>query len=205
MEWGINTYLQSRKGNAACEQADYLTAAAPSMARILRDAGYATGHFGKWHMGGRARREGRAVDPLVRLRRVLFDMGKPRPGSRTDRHELDLERQGRRETLEPHGLLRRQDARFSSAPQGQALLREPLARRHAHAVGPRRGVAAQAEGLELAAQLLGGARRVRPSDRPIPHAARPAGTERQHHRHLHLGQRSGPELPASCARTACAA
>lgn len=52
MEWGINTYLQSRKGNAACEQADYLTAAAPSMARILRDAGYATGHFGKWHMGG---------------------------------------------------------------------------------------------------------------------------------------------------------
>ena len=52
MEWGINTDLQSRKGNAACEQADYLTAAAPSMARILRDAGYATGHFGKWHMGG---------------------------------------------------------------------------------------------------------------------------------------------------------
>ena len=52
MEWGINTYLQSRKGNAACEQADYLAADAPSMARILRDAGYATGHFGKWHMGG---------------------------------------------------------------------------------------------------------------------------------------------------------
>ena len=52
MEWGINTYLQTRKGNAACEQADYLAAEAPSMARILRDAGYATGHFGKWHMGG---------------------------------------------------------------------------------------------------------------------------------------------------------
>ena len=51
MEWGINTYLQARKGNAACEQADYLSADAPSMARILHDAGYATGHFGKWHMG----------------------------------------------------------------------------------------------------------------------------------------------------------
>lgn len=39
MEWGINTYLHSRKGNAACEQADFLAGDAPSMARILRDAG----------------------------------------------------------------------------------------------------------------------------------------------------------------------
>lgn len=52
LEWGVNTYLQTRKGNAACEQADFLAEEAPSMARMLQKAGYATGHFGKWHMGG---------------------------------------------------------------------------------------------------------------------------------------------------------
>lgn len=68
MEWGINTYLQARKGNAACEQADYLSADAPSMARILHDAGYATGHFGKWHMGG-----GRDVTDAPQITRYGFD------------------------------------------------------------------------------------------------------------------------------------
>lgn len=50
--WRITSYLQTRKGNAACEQADFLEPAAPSLARTLKAAGYATGHFGKWHMGG---------------------------------------------------------------------------------------------------------------------------------------------------------
>lgn len=68
MEWGINTYLHSRKGNAACEQADFLAGDAPSMARILRDAGYATGHFGKWHMGG-----GRDVTDAPQITDYGFD------------------------------------------------------------------------------------------------------------------------------------
>ncbi len=50
--WRITSYLQTRKGNRACEQADFLDPQAPSLARALKAAGYATGHFGKWHMGG---------------------------------------------------------------------------------------------------------------------------------------------------------
>lgn len=50
--WRINSYLQTKAGNRGCEQADYLDPSAPSLARTLKAAGYATGHFGKWHMGG---------------------------------------------------------------------------------------------------------------------------------------------------------
>jgi arylsulfatase A-like enzyme len=50
--WNMTSYLQTRAGNRACEQADFLDAKAPSLARTLKGAGYATGHFGKWHMGG---------------------------------------------------------------------------------------------------------------------------------------------------------
>ncbi len=50
--WNITSYLQTRAGNRNCQQADFLDPAAPSLARILKNAGYATAHFGKWHMGG---------------------------------------------------------------------------------------------------------------------------------------------------------
>src|SRR5262249_9106565 len=50
--WRITNYLQTRAGNRASEQADFLDPKAPSLARTLKQAGYATGHFGKWHMGG---------------------------------------------------------------------------------------------------------------------------------------------------------
>lgn len=50
--WNITSYLQTRTGNAACGQADFLDPKAPSLARTLKAAGYATAHFGKWHMGG---------------------------------------------------------------------------------------------------------------------------------------------------------
>ncbi len=50
--WGINTFLHERVNNAKHEQNDYLSADAPSMARALKEGGYVTGHFGKWHMGG---------------------------------------------------------------------------------------------------------------------------------------------------------
>jgi arylsulfatase A-like enzyme len=51
-KWNITSYLQTRKGNRECGMADYLDAKAPTIARTLKSAGYATGHFGKWHMGG---------------------------------------------------------------------------------------------------------------------------------------------------------
>ena len=50
--WKINSYLQTRAGNKACEMADFLDPAAPSLPRILKSSGYATAHFGKWHLGG---------------------------------------------------------------------------------------------------------------------------------------------------------
>jgi arylsulfatase A-like enzyme len=50
--WRITSFLQTRKGNAACKQADFLDPKAPSLARLLKSGGYATAHIGKWHMGG---------------------------------------------------------------------------------------------------------------------------------------------------------
>src|SRR5688572_23805339 len=50
--WRITSFLQTRQGNAGCRQADYLDPAAPSLPRALKAAGYATAHFGKWHLGG---------------------------------------------------------------------------------------------------------------------------------------------------------
>jgi arylsulfatase A-like enzyme len=50
--WNITSFLQEKKGNRACEQADFLDPKAPSLPRILKSAGYATAHFGKWHLGG---------------------------------------------------------------------------------------------------------------------------------------------------------
>jgi arylsulfatase A-like enzyme len=66
--WRITSYLQTRKGNRACEQADFLDPTAPSLARTLKAAGYATGHFGKWHMGG-----GRDVTNAPPFREYGFD------------------------------------------------------------------------------------------------------------------------------------
>lgn len=48
----ITSFLQTRAGNRGCEQADFLDPAAPSLPRLMKAAGYATGHFGKWHLGG---------------------------------------------------------------------------------------------------------------------------------------------------------
>lgn len=68
LQWGINTYLSDKKHNSNCEQFDYLSTSAPSMARILKDAGYNTGHFGKWHMGG-----GRDVKNAPQITEYGFD------------------------------------------------------------------------------------------------------------------------------------
>ncbi len=50
--WNINDYLHDRAGNKAHETANWLDPKAATLARTLKTAGYATGHFGKWHMGG---------------------------------------------------------------------------------------------------------------------------------------------------------
>lgn len=50
--WNITSYLASRQSNQERGIANWLNPAAPTLARFLKSAGYATGHFGKWHMGG---------------------------------------------------------------------------------------------------------------------------------------------------------
>src|SRR5262249_14105786 len=42
--WRITSYLQTRAGNRACQMADFLDPQAPSLPRVLKDAGYATAH-----------------------------------------------------------------------------------------------------------------------------------------------------------------
>jgi arylsulfatase A-like enzyme len=50
--WRITSYLNNRKSNVQRGMAQWLDPRAPMLARMLKSAGYATGHFGKWHMGG---------------------------------------------------------------------------------------------------------------------------------------------------------
>lgn len=50
--WRINSYLDNRAENTRRGNAQWLDPQAPTLARALQAAGYATGHFGKWHLGG---------------------------------------------------------------------------------------------------------------------------------------------------------
>jgi uncharacterized sulfatase len=50
--WKITSYLSHRDEDRKRGMADWLSTDAPSLARILHDAGYHTAHVGKWHMGG---------------------------------------------------------------------------------------------------------------------------------------------------------
>ncbi|MCA9239915.1 MAG: sulfatase-like hydrolase/transferase, partial [Planctomycetales bacterium] len=49
--WRITSYLDNRQSNQQRGLAQWLDPSAPVLARQLQRAGYATGHFGKWHMG----------------------------------------------------------------------------------------------------------------------------------------------------------
>lgn len=48
----ITSFLANRQMNQARGMAQWLDAEAPTLARMLSGVGYASGHFGKWHMGG---------------------------------------------------------------------------------------------------------------------------------------------------------
>src|SRR4029078_4842835 len=49
---GINSFLDNTTSNLARDNADSLSCTAPSLARTFHAAASATGHFGKWHLGG---------------------------------------------------------------------------------------------------------------------------------------------------------
>ena len=50
--WRITSFLNNRGDNERRGVSQWLDPKAPSIARILHQNGYATGHFGKWHLGG---------------------------------------------------------------------------------------------------------------------------------------------------------
>lgn len=67
-EWNFTTYLDNRRKNSLAEQANYLNVHAPSIAKVMKSAGYVTGHFGKWHMGG-----GRDIKNAPGFKKYGFD------------------------------------------------------------------------------------------------------------------------------------
>lgn len=50
--WDITSYLAHRELNEERGMDQWLDPQAPTLPRMLHDTGYATGHFGKWHLGG---------------------------------------------------------------------------------------------------------------------------------------------------------
>ena len=66
--WQISSYLDNRATNAKRGVANWLDVKAPTLARILQGTGYATGHFGKWHLGGQ-----RDVDDAPPITAYGFD------------------------------------------------------------------------------------------------------------------------------------
>jgi len=66
--WRINSYLNNRADNERRGCAQWLDPKAPTLARILQQNGYATGHFGKWHLGGQ-----RDVDDAPPITAYGFD------------------------------------------------------------------------------------------------------------------------------------
>jgi uncharacterized sulfatase len=67
--WSITSYLSNRDHNNKRGMAQWLDPKAPMLARLLQQSGYATGHFGEWHMGGQ-----RNVDDAPAITDYGFDV-----------------------------------------------------------------------------------------------------------------------------------
>lgn len=50
--WRITSFLNNREENRKRGMAQWLDPEAVTLPRLLKSRGYATGHFGKWHLGG---------------------------------------------------------------------------------------------------------------------------------------------------------
>ena len=103
--WHITSFLSNRADNERRGMAQWLDPRAPVLARFLQQHGYATGHFGKWHMGGQ-RDVGEA--PLITeygfdetltnfegLGPRLLGIGDAHDGTPLRRHALSSDRLGR--------------------------------------------------------------------------------------------------------------
>jgi uncharacterized sulfatase len=66
--WRIHSFLNNRADNERRGCAQWLDPKAPTLARTLKQNGYATGHFGKWHLGGQ-----RDVDDAPLITAYGFD------------------------------------------------------------------------------------------------------------------------------------
>lgn len=50
--WGVHQHFATQEQNAARQMPDWLDPKAPLLPRVLKEAGYKTAHFGKWHLSG---------------------------------------------------------------------------------------------------------------------------------------------------------
>lgn len=66
--WRVTSYLNNQRDNERRGVTNWLDPKAPTLARILQKNGYATGHFGKWHLGGQ-----RDVDQAPPITAYGFD------------------------------------------------------------------------------------------------------------------------------------
>ncbi len=66
--WRITSFLNNRNDNGRRGVANWLDPKAPTLAKTLHANGYATGHFGKWHLGGQ-----RDVDEAPTIASYGFD------------------------------------------------------------------------------------------------------------------------------------
>ncbi len=66
--WKITSFLNNRAENTRRGMAQWLDPQAPCLPRILQAHDYATGHFGKWHLGGQ-----RDVDDAPAIKDYGFD------------------------------------------------------------------------------------------------------------------------------------
>lgn len=76
-EVGIHDYLASEELNERRGCVNYLDPEIPTVTRLLKDAGYSTAHFGKWHLGGRT-----GAPPPQEYGIDLYDACRSGPGGR---------------------------------------------------------------------------------------------------------------------------